>query len=164
MMKEYTAKKVLPRGMKDDEYPKFRIPWPAFSGKGERTICTQIAAKNYANAAFNWFDERYPSHVRNAVNDAYRETLIPQPPLRTGTDAECIIETAPERDVWCVSKNGERYGVRADRNGRAWFQLNAPGTFTFSDGESVKELKLDDRKSYVDKPGFGSIPRYRLKI
>ncbi len=163
MMDEYDHRKILPPGRKADEYPKFRIPWPAYSGRGERKICISIAAKNYANTAYNWFDERYPSHIRNAVNDAYRETLIPQPPLRVGNDAECIVETAPGTDVWSVSATGERYGVRSDRNGKAWFQFDFPGIYTFTDGAASKTLRLGDRKGYVNKPGFGNIPHYRLR-
>lgn len=163
MMEEYDRKKILPPGMKNDEYPKFRIPWPAYSGRGERKICTSIVAKNYANLSFNWFDRHRPSHIRNAVNDAYRETLIPQPPLRSGSDAECIIETLPDTDVWCVSRTGERYGVRSDRHGKAWFRLDAPGTFVFSGSGTTRTLRLDDRSAYAEKPGFDRIPRYRLQ-
>ena len=151
-----------PQGRKPDEYPYFRIQWPALSGRGERSVGLRIDSKVHNSSTCNWFDERYPSHVRNAVNDAYRDTLIPQPPLRAGTDAECIVETAPGADVWCVRDDGERVGVRADAQGRAWFQLERPGTYVFTgDGETMT-VELGDRTAYVARPGFGQIRRLRL--
>lgn len=163
MKTNYEKKQILPPGRKPDEFPRYRIPWPAYSGIGERNICGPIQMHVYGQTNLNWLDERYPSHIRNEVNDAYRETLIPQPPLRIGSNAECIIETTPDTDVWSCSATGERYGVRSDRNGKAWFHLDSPGVYTFSDGIDSKTLTLSDRKAWAAKPGFRAIPRFRLR-
>ena len=141
-----------------------RIPWPAVSGRGEKALAARVANPTSGNAAMNWFDASRPSHVRNAVSDAYRDTLVPQSPLATGCDAEVIVETTPGADVWSVAATtGERYGVRADGEGRAWFDFTFPGRYQFAAGGASVGKTLGDRRAYAKDPGFGKVPHLTVK-
>lgn len=71
-------------------YPWAQVHWPAASGPAAQREFVGFSVK-YA-PMFNWFDSRYPSHVRNEVNDAYRESLVAMPPLAMPDNAECIVE------------------------------------------------------------------------
>lgn len=153
-----------PWGKLDKRVKWLRIPWPSVSGRGPRTLATRVGNPMSGNDAMNWFDETLPSHVRNAVSDAYRDTLVPQPPLETGCDAEMIVETVPNGEVWCVATTtGERYGVRADADGRAWFDLGSPGRYGFEAAGKSVERTLGDRTGYAREPGFDKVPRMTLK-
>ena len=115
------------------------------------------------NQAMNWFDGKCPSHVRNAVSDAYRETLMRQEPLRIGTDGEFIVETESGRAVWCVNMaTGVRYGVVADRNGKAWFDGMETGRYRLEDGASTCGLYVSPRGVTAANPGFGAIARINV--
>ena len=153
-----------PWGLKGRDEKHVRIPWPATSGRGPRQVGVRIGNATLGESAINWFDPTFPSHVRNAVNDAYRETLIRQSPLREGSGVEVLVEVEPGRTVWSVdAATGVRYGVRADGRGVAWFDFGSPGTYRFeSDGRFV-ERELGDRRGYSSRPGFDCIPRFSLK-
>lgn len=153
-----------PWGRLDSRVKWLRIPWPATSGRGPRTFATKVGNPMNGNAAMNWFEASLPSHVRNAVSDAYRETLIPQPALETGCDAEVIVDTAANGEVWSVSAaTGERYGVRADAEGRAWFDFTFPGKYRFEAGGATVAATLGDRRAYAREPGFGKVPHLTVK-
>jgi len=154
-----------PRGQAADQFPWFRIPWPALSGLGHRPIARRACGHGWwwGHDAINVYDARYPSHVRNAVNDAYRDSLLPQPPLCVGTDAEAMVLAASEADVWADSPDGtRRIGVRADRRGRAWFRGIDPGKWTFTDGRRTADAELKPRGAEVVRPGFGEMQTLRL--
>lgn len=153
-----------PWGRLDKRVKWLRIGWPALSGRGPRTFAAHVANPMGGNEAMNWFEPSLPSHVRNAVSDAYRDTLVPQAPLETGSDAEVIVETTPGCDVWSVAATtGVKYGVRADANGRAWFDFTFPGKYAFKAGSAKAGLTLGDRRSYAEKPGFDQVPRLSVK-
>lgn len=159
----WKATGTLPPGQAADQYPWFRIPWPALSGSEARPIARNVVRNIYGHDNLNFYDARYPSHVRNAVNDAYRDCLAPQPPLRVGSDAEVVIEAYPFAEVWAVSPDGAReLGVRADANGRAWFRFLVPGLWRFSCGAAAAALELSPRGPGVAKPGFGGVRFFRL--
>jgi len=156
---------VLPAGLTDAEFPWCRVAWPALSGREARPIAVRATGNGftYGHDAINVYNPRFPSHVRNAVNDAYRASLLPQPPLRAGSDAEAIVKTAPGACAWAASADGvHRLGVRADAQGRAWFRFLVPGRWTFSvaDAEAVRDLA--PRGAAVSKPGFPEIPVVEL--
>lgn len=144
-------------------YPFCQINWPSPTGRGTRPQTAPIGIEAYGDRALNWFDPNKASHVRNMVNDAYRDTLIPQPPLVAPGDAECIIVTTPGATVWCESADGQRLGIIADGNGRAWFQLPKPGGYVFDDGNVRKELAVPGRADYAGQPGFDKIKLYSLQ-
>ena len=153
-----------PWGRLDKRIKWLRIPWPTVSGRGPRTLATKVGDPLNGNEAMNWFDEKLPSHVRNAVSDAYRDTLEPQPPLKTGFDAEVIVEADPNGEVWSVSATtGERYGVRADAGGLAWFDFTFPGVYRFEAGGKSADCTLGDRRAYAREPGFGKVRRLTVK-
>jgi Glycosyl hydrolases family 2/Glycosyl hydrolases family 2, TIM barrel domain len=158
MVDEYKKTNEI-QGIAHDKYPWFRIDWPANSGRGDKNICANITL---TSGRLNWFDSSKPSHIRNAVNDAYRDSLIPQPELAKASDAECIIYTVPDSVVWSESVSGKRYGVITDSKGRAWFQLSAPGAYKFEANGHQKTINVPDRKNYASKPGFDQIPKYKL--
>lgn len=153
-----------PWGRLDSRVKWLRVPWPALSGRGPRTLAVHVGNPMSGNAAMNWFDSNLPSHVRNAVSDAYRDSLQRQPALETGCDAELIVEAQPDREVWSVSAaTGERYGVRADAQGRAWFDFTFPGKYRFETDGKTATRTLGDRRAYAQVPGFEKVPRLSIK-
>ena len=155
MIEAHKATGTLPPGLAADQFPYYRLPWPALSGKGYKPLCVSIVATSYGSTAFNWFDASRPSHVRNAVNDAYRDSLLPQPPLAPARDAECIVHAAPGALVWSSSERGERYGMYADAQGRAWFQFPQAGRYEFNvAGGLTRALALPERGADAAEPGF----------
>ena len=156
---------VLPPGQAADQFPWLRLEWPALSGSEFRPVAASVIGHSwtYGHDALNAYDPRYPSHVRNAVNDAYRDSLIPQAPLRLGTDAEVIVEAEPGADVWAVSPDGARtIGVRADAKGRAWFRFVKPGRWMFHAGSATRSVELVPRGEVVRRPGFGKVKGVRF--
>ena len=140
-----------------------RVDWPSVSGCGEHHPYAEIDGSMYGRSAVNWFDDSRPSHVRNAVNDAYRESFEPQVQLRIGSDAEVIVEgAAPGAAVWTQNADGSRTGVRADPQGRAWFRYLAPGARRFTDGRRVRSVFLAPRGAVAAHPGFAAIRRLSL--
>ncbi|MGI6495584.1 MAG: glycoside hydrolase family 2 TIM barrel-domain containing protein [Kiritimatiellia bacterium] len=153
-----------PWGYKRSELKEHRwsaVAWPSLSGRGEKPLHVRTDNDQYGCDMINWFDPDHPSHVRNAVNDAYRDTLRPQPALREGGAAEAVVEgAAPGTDVWSISASGERTGVRADRDGRAWFDFPRPGTYRFNTRAGSASAELPPRLKAT--PGFADVPRIRL--
>ena len=155
-----------PAGQAADQFPWFRIPWPALSGREGRPIARSVIGHNwtYGHDAVNFYDARYPSHVRNRVNDAYRASLLPQPALRVGADAEVVVVAAPGAEVWATSPEGARTeGVRADAEGRAWFRFLDPGAWRFQSGAARVTVDLAPRGAGVAKPGFEGVRTVRLE-
>ncbi len=143
-------------------YPWRPVEWPALSGRGQRPQAVSIALSSYGDRAINWFDPSCPSHVRNAVNDAYRDTLLPQPPLATAQDAECVILVRPGETVWSISPEGERYGVIADAAGKAHFQFDRPGPRRFLASGREQTFEVPSRAPYAAIPGFNRITTFHL--
>ena len=158
----YKANGTLPPGRRADQYPWLRIDWPAYSGEGERDPADHVPCSTWGTHAMNVYEAGVPSHVRNAVNDAYRQALRPQPPVDAGRFAEAIVESAPWAEVWTTTPAGNRAGVRADAEGRAWFRSLAPGRRVFTSGGKSAEVDLPARGAAVAKPGFEGIPRVAL--
>lgn len=150
------------------QYPWAPIPWPSQSGPGMKLPAANIDVGSYGHKTVNWFDPTAPSHVRNAVNDAYREALLPMPPLAAPANGECIVELGAESGGKWVTAQGEgtdpATGVVADRNGRAWFVLPAAGRYTFAcEGQSMA-ADVPSRRTYAAKPGFAEIARLRWNL
>ena len=139
------------------------MKWPADSGKGVHPEFQNHPINGFGYQGVNWSSGKYPSHVRNAVNDAYRAILIPQPELAPVTDAEVVVHTRPGADVWTLLPSGERAGVRADPNGRAWFDLPSPGRYTFESAGKKKTAPIGSKASYAEKPGFHEVPKLFLE-
>ena len=151
-------------------YPLTNIPrfpnWPSQSGSGIKKNLDSIILQ-YGIGAINWFDPDAPSHVRNAVNDAYRDSLIPQPPVAASTEGECIIELGASgggKVVTAVPVDGVNpaCAVTADKAGTAWFQLPQPGKYRFECNGAEAVIDVPGRAEYAAKPGFKSILRYNL--
>ncbi len=143
-------------------YPWLRIPWPALSGTGLREEFTATDVKKSGMTVLNWFDGTHPSHVRNAVNEAYRSTLRPMPPLAAAPDAECVVELGSAgagRIVIAEAADGStgQFGVTADSQGRAWFVLPRPGRYRFHWDGRNREVELPGRAAYAAQPGFDRI-------
>lgn len=99
-----------------------RLPWPSLSGTGLKAEFTSIDVKKSGMTVFNWFDASRPSHIRNAVNEAYRAALRPMPPVSAAPDAECLVELGPGgagRVVLAEAADNPagQYGVMADGKG-----------------------------------------------
>ena len=162
MREKYKKDKTLPAGLNADQYPWFRIAWPAYSGQGIKIVAGHTGHPEWGNLNINWFDPSKSSHIRNAVNDAYKETLLPQPPLLDDNSGECIVTVQPFAVVWSTAIDGRRYGVQADKRGRAWFQLPTSGRYAFESDGVKKEFDVPSRKSYATDPGFDKIITFEL--
>lgn len=146
------------------QYPWVPISWPSQSGPGRKMPAASIDIGSYGHKTINWFDPTVPSHVRNAVNDAYRDSLLPMPPLASPATGECIIELGAESGGKWVIARGEGIdpvtGVVADRNGTAWFVLPTTGRYTFACAGQSMQVNVPSRAAYAAKPGFTEIARF----
>ncbi|MDD3154358.1 MAG: glycoside hydrolase family 2 TIM barrel-domain containing protein [Victivallaceae bacterium] len=145
------------KGTRPRDYPWIPLEFPARSGLGWRMPARLVGIDSYGDGALNWSSSRHVSHVRNAVNDAYRDSLLPQPPLPAAMDAECVVNAAPGRPVWVRLREGSHYGVVADANGKAWLQLDRPGRYPVSTGGRTREIEIPSRASYAAQPGFDQV-------
>jgi hypothetical protein len=148
-------------------YPWAKIDWPSQSGSGIKRPAQNIKPL-FGKDEINWFDPNVPSHVRNAVNDAYRDCLIPQPQLEVSTEGECIIElgaTGGGKVVTAIPVDGitTAHAVTAAVDGTAWFQLPHSGKYRFECDGAGMVIDVPGRADYAAKPGFKSIPRYSFK-
>jgi len=66
--------------------------------------------------------------------------------------------------VWSTSERGERYGVCADAEGRAWFQFPRAGRYQFSaaGGGETRALVLPARGAAAAKPGFDHLVHLQM--
>lgn len=152
----YEKDKTLPPGFTADEYPWGLIAWPSMSGRGLRHPGVRRHYWYYTCEIFNAYDPKWPTHVRNAVADAYRETLLKQPKLRVGADAEALVVGAKSgEDVWATCPDGSVLGMRADANGKAWFREIDPGNYVFTFGGREVRATLAPRGDAVLSAGFG---------
>lgn len=162
-----SQKHTLPDGWRNgvplDQYPYMRVDWPAFSGPGLKRPVQRITIACYGEYGINWFSPKHVSHVRNAVNDAYRDTLRPQPKLHQPANGECIIKTAPFTAVWTTLADGLKYGVVSDADGKAWFQLEQAGSYEFCVGAKKATYDVPSRAEYARVPGFEQIKTFTLE-
>ncbi|MDD3154416.1 MAG: glycoside hydrolase family 2 TIM barrel-domain containing protein [Victivallaceae bacterium] len=145
-------------GMPEDEYPFIKVNYPSVSGKGlHPDYCNNYIAW-FGFRAVNWSSEKYPSHVRNAVNDAYRDTLIPQPRLPQDRRGEAILTgLTPNAPLYWRTPEGNLGGVRADADGKAWILLEKAGRCDILHNGKKFSVTLPSRHSYAGKPGFQEI-------
>lgn len=149
-------------GIPADHYPFVPVPWPSMSGRGMRPEFLSNSLTGFGFRGINCFFREYPVCVRNAVNRAYRETLIPQPPLADPGIAEAIVVTEPDGIVFTTLPDGSRYGIVADAAGKAYFHLDA-GRYRFESNGLNREVELKSKQDYAAKPGFEEIPTINLK-
>jgi len=159
---ENNRKNPPPQKISPDGFPYAKISWPAMSGSGRRPLMAVTGSKYKGSENINWFDVRYSSHVRNALNDTYREQLRPQPPLSKASDAEVVVTAGPGQIVWTKLADGQRYGILGDAEGKAWFELPAPGAYTFEYNGKSHRAEVPGRAAYAESPGFEQVPRINL--
>jgi len=150
-------------GKPENEYPYIRVNWPSSSGRGIRPEYQHNEINGFGYMGINWSSGKYPSHVRNAVNNAYRDSLAPQPPLADPQIAEVIVAAEPDADVYTTLADGRRYGVRADKKGLAWFILNGKSVYEFEWNGKKKKIDLSSPRDYASSPGLDKIPVISLK-
>ena len=154
----YKKNGTRPKGMGPRDYPWGEIAWPSLSGRGLRNPAVRRDWWYYTCELINAFDPRFPAVTRNAVANAYRETLLPQPALRNGCDAEVLVAgAASHEDVWATCPDGSLLGVRADGNGKAWFVEIMPGRYAFRAGGETVSAVLKPRGASALEPGFGGL-------
>jgi len=145
-------------------FPKGRVTWPANSGPGVKRICSDISCNKYGTEATNWFNSRFPSHIRTEVNDAYRDCLLPMPELKKYPGAECVIYLKSKKSNIAITVESSEYmpGMVltsiTDANGNAYFELPEPGKYIFSAFGNKKELIVPGMAKYASQPGFDNIP------
>ena len=163
--KAYEKDGTLPAGLTADEYPWGLIDWPSMSGRGLRHPGMRRHYWYYTCELFNAYDPKWPTHVRNAVADAYRETLLKQPALRNGADAEALVTGAkPGEPVWATCPDGSVLGMRADADGKAWFREIDPGGYVFTFGGREVRATLAPRGDAVLKPGFAGLKEVSASV
>lgn len=152
----------LPDGF--SRYPWVKVSWPSVSGPGPKQESVRILLSGWGSAGgLNWYDSRVPSHVRNAVNDAYRDTLSAQPPFAQPSDAECVVDFGSKmagKVVRATAVDGlsEPIAVMSDSRGLAWFRLSRPGLYTFACDGEILQSSVSGRDAAAN-PGFQSIQR-----
>ena len=161
--KRYEKDGCLPKGLAPRTFPWLEIMWPSLSGSGPRPVAFRLDAWCYTGNLINCFDSERPVVVRNAVAKAYRDVLLPQPPVRMGWSAEALVEGgAGGMPVWAYAADGRVWGVVADAEGRAWFRRLPPGAYRIVSGkrECRVTIAYDGRAAF--KPGFESVVKISL--
>lgn len=160
MRAEYKDKGVvqaLPR------YPYLPVPWPSLSGPGAKNEVHMVSADFLGHRCINWFDAARATHVRNAVNDAYRETLLPMPPLKPTRAPEVLLRVTrdgapvPRVRVVLTPADGRAtgsLGALTDSRGTAWFVLEEPGRYTARAGGVEVLLEANETANAPPTPGF----------
>ncbi len=148
-------------------YPFLPIAWPCLSGPGQKPEFAGITAGMHGEKSINWFDPGAPSHVRNAVNDAYRDTLRPMPPLAAPRSAELIVhltragQPVAHQAVFlrpAANQAGPELGVETDAAGKAWFLAPQSGAYELSAGPLRRRVELTAPAEAMPAPGFAHIP------
>jgi len=165
MLDDFNRTGTIPKPV--SRYPWAKIAWPSLSGPGIKPPAASIKIDYNGTNMINWFDPAAPTHIRNAVNNAYRDTLLPQPQLARTETAECLIELDPALAgavVIARSADGlsEPVSVMADSRGTAWLQLPRPGKYVLECGKINRIVDIPAPTAYATRPGFGEIPRYKL--
>lgn len=162
--KHYETCGMPPSRFPSRTFPWLQLSWPSESGVGLRDPAWRLDAWCYTGSLMNCYDARYPSVVRNAVAEAYRATLLPQSPLRTGQTCELlVVDAVPGEAVWVISaETGIPVGVRADAMGRAWFRGLYPGKYRVCAKDASCDIKLRADGPSVLKPGFRNLQKVAL--
>jgi hypothetical protein len=147
------------------------VTWPSLSGPSPKP-------ENLPNGipwdSFNWFDATKPAYVPNyiysRVKAAYGQINGGDlPPLPATRIAELIAEVQhqgkplPEAYVYLVPAEGqpaETLGIRADAEGKAWFQVTSEGKYTleYRNGPTPQRLAITlQRPPCEARPGYGHI-------
>ncbi len=154
-------------------YPYFPIQWPSLSGPGLKPEFHRFLSI-YGYGSVNAFFDDLPVCVQNAVNDAYKQSTRPMPPLAAYRPTEVLITITeagrPLRfaTVLLTPKGGQvcpPTGVRSDSQGRAWFVLEEPGTYQASvDGKAGSMTIKLEPISFDMKAGFDYLPRVNMEV
>ncbi|NOY81275.1 MAG: hypothetical protein GXP31_09755 [Kiritimatiellaeota bacterium] len=170
MIAEYKADgivKSMPR------YPYIPVAWPSMSGPGYKREFARNTAGIHGERSINWFDPKAPTHLRNAVNDAYRDSLTPMPPLKRTRAPELLVrvvkhgEPAPFAQAFLTPAEGQAVppvGVMADSNGAAWFLLWRSGKYRIRVGGVEKTVTVDEVPNDPPSPGFDYLKRVEIEI
>ena len=146
------------------------MSWPSFAGEGLKIRRYRATARS----AVNWSDPTRPAYVTNAIYSAIRDAFEPMPRLPERRAPEVIVQVTEHGQprASCVviltpadGQPAAPVGVRADRQGRAWFRLSHPGSYTatlLSGGRSVRVRA--DCSPLDAEPGYGHIPRFSLGL
>ena len=122
-----------------------------------------VSADFLGHRCINWFDAARATHVRNAVNDAYRETLLPMPPLKPTRAPEVLLRVTrdgapvPRVRVVLTPADGRAtgsLGALTDSRGTAWFVLAEPGRYTARAGGVEVLLEANETANAPPTPGF----------
>lgn len=161
----YEKTGAIPEGFSPREYPWNEIAWPSQSGAGQRPPAMRLDSWSYTYLLVNYYDPKHRKAVRNEIAKAYRELLLPQPPLRAPTHADVLVRGVdPGSDVWARNKTGVTVGVRADAEGKSWFRCLSPGTWRFvASGRQVCERTLKAPGAAALKPGFDTLEHIQLQ-
>lgn len=170
MLAEYKANKII-KAM--PHYPYLPVPWPSYSGPGCKKEFAIITAGMHGERGINWFDIDAPTHVRNAVNDAYRESLTPMPPLKPNRTPELLVrvrqagKAAAGRTVFLLPAGNQGTGptgVVTDSRGTAWFVAPEPGAYTVSAGNTTVDVMLAPIPNAPPQPGFEYLKPIEIEI
>jgi len=147
------------------ENPFVNVTWPALSGRGARVQRMSVCCFSYNT--INWFDPERPEYVDNEIDEVFKECLRPVPPPPTTFPPQLIVElkidgrpASGEYIYLKVPKEIPLYitGVKADKDGRAWFLAPEEGryeVFFFKDGKRYSRMvDLKGISNVNRKPGY----------
>ncbi len=143
------------------------IPWPAKSGKGVKVIDNWTGTQG---DNLNFFDPKRVEITPNDVYFAFKRAFNPMPPVKSVMAPEVIVTVDPKQTglpVFATQEgNPVLMGILPDTDGKAWFELSAPGVYEFSriDKAGLKTVKFTaTEKPLAQPPGFGYIDWIDLK-
>jgi hypothetical protein len=146
---------------------RVKVLWPALSGKGNKIDTAMVGT--FADN-INFFDPTRKEVTLNELYFAFKRAFTPMPPLRPVISPEVIATVDPKQDglpVFAACEGSPLFmGVLPDTDGKAWFELPAPGNYEFSriDQAGIKTIKFTAmEKPLLQPPGFGYIDRIDLK-
>jgi hypothetical protein len=171
----FSAEKEALRGPWADAKFGASVPvtWPSWSGPGTK-VSSVRTVPNYAYL-INWFDPARPEYTPNAMNDAFRDSFEPMPPLPETIPPGLLVtvkqngKIVPFANVFAVpldAQNTSAVGVRADSKGTAWIWLKEPGRYRLdartSDGNVIRQEIRARRRPLDAPPGYDYLQRVQL--
>lgn len=152
------------------------IPWPSLAGPGGWRVEKTVFGASAESSNINFFDPTRPVCTPTKVFTAWQQAFHTMPIPEFISPPELIVQVVNNGkavggiNVFIQPKTGESLlptGIKADENGKAWFILREPGTYTVNIDNDGKTIQNDVTLSTTilgDQAGFDYITQMIIDV